>query len=336
VPALRATGSAVPGQSFPSGGRGCSRSRPRSWAALTLKAATPKRSVAVWFGPRPCENPNRRPIRHGDGSLKHHSGLRRDHWGQHRRWIFWVPGQIGRGCREDGDSSPPLSAEGGRRARDRAMIRGRAPRIPITRFRWYARTVAPRSRHTIRTTALRGAKGLSRSTVDASLADSRQFMHWPRKAVVAKLLPPHNLRVREVSQAGGISEPTAYKWRKEAREQGRCLPNAGGGGTVGLVVQGQVRCGAGDGSDEWRRAGRGLPSPWSVSGARWLPGARAADRRRACRSRSAARKRCMAPHKRRGIVYLFFMTPAQPTAVPRLRVRCCSGRHPVRGAPGGA
>ena len=53
-----------------------------------------------------------------------------------------------------------------------------------------------------------------------------------REAVVAKLLPPRNLPVREVAQQEGISEATVYKWRKEAREQGRCLPNAGDGGTA--------------------------------------------------------------------------------------------------------
>lgn len=53
-----------------------------------------------------------------------------------------------------------------------------------------------------------------------------------REAVVAKLLPPFNLSVREVAQQEGISEPTVYKWRKEAREQGRCLPDASDGGTA--------------------------------------------------------------------------------------------------------
>ena len=53
-----------------------------------------------------------------------------------------------------------------------------------------------------------------------------------REAVVAKLLPPRNLSVREVAQQEGVSEPTVYKWRKEAREHGRCLPNAGFVSTV--------------------------------------------------------------------------------------------------------
>ena len=53
-----------------------------------------------------------------------------------------------------------------------------------------------------------------------------------REAVVAKLLPPRNLSVREIAQQEGISEPTVYKWRKEAREQGHCLPSAGDSGTA--------------------------------------------------------------------------------------------------------
>lgn len=53
-----------------------------------------------------------------------------------------------------------------------------------------------------------------------------------REAVVAKLLPPRNLPVHEVAQQEGISAATVYKWRKEAREQGCCLPNAGDGGTA--------------------------------------------------------------------------------------------------------
>jgi transposase-like protein len=59
-----------------------------------------------------------------------------------------------------------------------------------------------------------------------SYADER------REAVVAKLLPPRNLSVSEVARQEGISVATIYKWRKEAREQGRCLPNAGDGGAA--------------------------------------------------------------------------------------------------------
>lgn len=47
-----------------------------------------------------------------------------------------------------------------------------------------------------------------------------------RQAVVAKLLPPHHLSAYKVAEQEGISVATLYKWRKEARAEGRCLPNA--------------------------------------------------------------------------------------------------------------
>ena len=48
-----------------------------------------------------------------------------------------------------------------------------------------------------------------------------------REAVVAKLFPPHNLSPQAVADQEGISLATIYKWRREARAQGRCLPDAG-------------------------------------------------------------------------------------------------------------
>jgi len=47
-----------------------------------------------------------------------------------------------------------------------------------------------------------------------------------RQAAVTKLLPPHNLAPQEVAAQEGISLATVYKWRKEARAEGRCLPDA--------------------------------------------------------------------------------------------------------------
>src|SRR5699024_2767121 len=38
-----------------------------------------------------------------------------------------------------------------------------------------------------------------------------------RQAVVAKLLPPHNLSPRVIAEQEGISLGTVYRWRKEAR-----------------------------------------------------------------------------------------------------------------------
>ena len=47
-----------------------------------------------------------------------------------------------------------------------------------------------------------------------------------REAVLKKMLPPHNRSIRELAQEEGISEPTLYNWRKEARAHGRLLPDA--------------------------------------------------------------------------------------------------------------
>jgi len=54
-----------------------------------------------------------------------------------------------------------------------------------------------------------------------------------RQAVVAKLLPPHNLSPQEVAEQEGISLGTVYNWRKAARADGRCVPDALGGGADG-------------------------------------------------------------------------------------------------------
>ncbi len=47
-----------------------------------------------------------------------------------------------------------------------------------------------------------------------------------KQAVVAKMLPPYNLSPKEVQEQEGISLGTLYKWRREAREQGTCIPDA--------------------------------------------------------------------------------------------------------------
>ena len=58
-----------------------------------------------------------------------------------------------------------------------------------------------------------------------------------RGAVVAKLLPPHQLSAYEVADQEGISVATLYKWRKEARAEGRCLPNTSDQGVEGWSSQ---------------------------------------------------------------------------------------------------
>lgn len=48
-----------------------------------------------------------------------------------------------------------------------------------------------------------------------------------RAAVIAKMLPPLRMPIPELSRQEGISEATLYKWRGEARAQGRLAPDAG-------------------------------------------------------------------------------------------------------------
>ena len=47
-----------------------------------------------------------------------------------------------------------------------------------------------------------------------------------REAVLKKLLPPNNISIAELSKEEGISDATLYLWRKEARNEGRLMPDA--------------------------------------------------------------------------------------------------------------
>lgn len=54
-------------------------------------------------------------------------------------------------------------------------------------------------------------------------------MRYPperREAILAKLQPPYNRTVAEVAAEEGLSAATIYNWRRQARNQGRLLPNA--------------------------------------------------------------------------------------------------------------
>ena len=46
-----------------------------------------------------------------------------------------------------------------------------------------------------------------------------------KEAVLKKMLPPYNRPLSEVAREEGISVGTLYLWRKEARRQGRLLPD---------------------------------------------------------------------------------------------------------------
>jgi transposase-like protein len=45
-----------------------------------------------------------------------------------------------------------------------------------------------------------------------------------RESVLAKMMPPHARSIAQLAREEGISEPTLYGWRKEARAQGRLMP----------------------------------------------------------------------------------------------------------------
>lgn len=48
-----------------------------------------------------------------------------------------------------------------------------------------------------------------------------------KSSVMRKLLPPNNRPVPEVAKEEGISEPTLYNWRTQARETGVPVPGSG-------------------------------------------------------------------------------------------------------------
>lgn len=45
-------------------------------------------------------------------------------------------------------------------------------------------------------------------------------------AILDKMLPPHNLTVREVAHREGVGEATLYNWRKQAKQEGRPVPGS--------------------------------------------------------------------------------------------------------------
>ena len=47
-----------------------------------------------------------------------------------------------------------------------------------------------------------------------------------RESVLKKMLPPNNQSIASLSKEEGISDATLYIWRKQAREQGRLMPDS--------------------------------------------------------------------------------------------------------------
>lgn len=50
-----------------------------------------------------------------------------------------------------------------------------------------------------------------------------------KSAVLKRMLPPHNVAIRQLAHEEGISEATLHKWRAEARGKGQLLPDANAG-----------------------------------------------------------------------------------------------------------
>jgi transposase-like protein len=50
-----------------------------------------------------------------------------------------------------------------------------------------------------------------------------------KAALLKRMLAPHNMAIRQLSQEEGISEGTLHKWRAEARGKGQLLPDADAG-----------------------------------------------------------------------------------------------------------
>ncbi len=52
-----------------------------------------------------------------------------------------------------------------------------------------------------------------------------RYSNERKEAVLRKMLPPHNRPLAELAAEEGISEATLYNWRRDARNQGRLLPD---------------------------------------------------------------------------------------------------------------
>ena len=47
-----------------------------------------------------------------------------------------------------------------------------------------------------------------------------------KESVLKKMLPPSNIPIAELAKQEGISDATLYLWRKQARDQGKLMPDS--------------------------------------------------------------------------------------------------------------
>ena len=55
----------------------------------------------------------------------------------------------------------------------------------------------------------------------------KHYSQEHKQSVIAKMMPPYNRRVSELSEETGISQQTLYNWRQKAREEGEVVPGDG-------------------------------------------------------------------------------------------------------------
>ena len=54
-----------------------------------------------------------------------------------------------------------------------------------------------------------------------------RYSEQRKRSVLAKLSPPHNRTIKEVSEEEGLSPATLYSWCRQARQRGLLFPDAG-------------------------------------------------------------------------------------------------------------
>ena len=48
----------------------------------------------------------------------------------------------------------------------------------------------------------------------------KHYSQEHKQSAIAKMMPPHNMRVSQLAEETGISEQSLYSWRQKAREEG--------------------------------------------------------------------------------------------------------------------
>ena len=59
--------------------------------------------------------------------------------------------------------------------------------------------------------------------------NGKRYSEEMKEAILKRMMPPNNESVSQINKEVGITEPTLYKWRKEARLAGKPTPGDGQG-----------------------------------------------------------------------------------------------------------